>query len=116
MPKHLLFLLALTVTLLTAFLTLIINAPLSQSVPKSEMEKAINQSNHLYSLKKQTGEDLSTGPCLSDALMPGWVVDIAHNPRQSIDDLEENQCPSFREGRTQHFVELDTKGNFIRAQ
>lgn len=116
MPKHILLLLALTVIFLTGYLTLVLNAPSSQSVPKSQIETAINQANHLYSLKKQSGEDLSKGPCLSDALMPDWVVDIVHSPRQAIDDLVENQCPSFRQGRSRHFVELDTDGNLVRAE
>ena len=116
MPKHLLFLLALTVILLTAYATLAINASPFRSIPKSEVETAINQANHLFTLKKKSREDLSTGPCLSNALMPDWVVDIVHSPRQPIDDLPENQCPSYREGRASHFVELDTDGNLIRAQ
>ncbi len=116
MPKNLLLLLALTVIFLTGYLTLILNASSSQSVRKSEVETAINQANHLFSLKKQSGEDLSKGPCLSDALMPGWVVDIVHSPRQPIDDLEENQCPSFKQRKNQHFVELDTEGNLIKAE
>jgi hypothetical protein len=60
--------------------------------------------------------DFSCGPCLSDALMPDWVLDVAHNPRQAMDDLPSNQCPSFREGRAKHFVELDLEGNLIRAK
>ena len=48
--------------------------------------------------------------------MPGWVVDIAHSPRLSIDDLPENQCPAYLQGSAQHFVELDPKGNLIRAK
>lgn len=116
MPKNKLLLLVLTVILLVSYLTLAINAPLSQPVSKSEVETAINQANHLYNLKKQSGEDLSFGPCLSDALMPNWVLDIAHSPRQPVDDLAGNQCPSYLEGRTKHFVELDLDGNLINAK
>lgn len=116
MPKRKLFLLSLTVILLTACLTLIINASYPQPLPKSEIETAVNQAKHQFSLKKQSAEDLSSGPCLSDALMPNWVVDLVHSPRQPIDDLPENQCPSFRQGRSHHFVELDLNGNLIRAR
>lgn len=116
MSKKLLLLLSLTVILLTAYLTLAINAPLEQFVSKREVDTAINQAMLLYRSKIATGEDLSNGPCLSDALMPNWVVDIAHNPRLAIDDLPENQCPSFREGRSDHFVELDLGGSLIRAE
>lgn len=116
MPKNKLFLLALTVILVTAYIILAVNASLPQPTPKSEVETAINQAKHLYSLRKQEKEDFSTGPCLSDALMPNWVVDIVHNPRQEVDNLEGNQCPSYVQGRSSHFVELDTEGNLIRAK
>lgn len=116
MPKNLLFMLALTIILLTGYLTLAINADLSKSVSKAEVAIAINQANHLYRQEKEKGRDFSNGPCLSDALMPNWVLDIAHSPRLPIDDKRENQCPGFFEGRTQHFVELDPEGNLIRAK
>jgi hypothetical protein len=61
-------------------------------------------------------EDLSAGPCLSNNLIPDWVADIAHNPRQAVDDLPANQCSAYREGQAHHFVELDLDGNLIRAQ
>jgi len=48
--------------------------------------------------------------------MPGWVLDLVHNPRQPIDDLPENQCNSFVEGRSKHFVELDIEGDLIKAK
>lgn len=61
-------------------------------------------------------EDLSRGPCLSESLLPGWVADIAHNPRQVMDDEPANQCQNYRNGTATHFVELDTEGNLIRAE
>ena len=116
MPKNLLLVLALTIILLTGYLTLTINSGIPKPVAKSEVETAINQAKYFYKIKKESVEDLAAGPCLSDALMPNWVLDIAHNPRLPIDDLPENQCPSYREGRAQHFVELDVQGNLIRAR
>ena len=62
------------------------------------------------------GTDLSQGPCLSNNLIPGWVADIAHNPRIPNDDMPENQCSAYREGQAKHFIELDPEGNFIRAE
>ncbi len=114
MPKYLLLILILTIILLTASITLLKNTNWLKAASKKEIDTAVNQAKLLYSIKK--GEDISTGPCLSDALMPNWVLDIAHSPRQSIDDLPENQCPSYREGRSKHFVELDIDGNLIRAE
>ena len=61
------------------------------------------------------GEDLSAGPCLDNSeRFPGWVIDIAHSPRQPADDLPANQCSAFREGHAMSFIELDASGNLIR--
>lgn len=81
-----------------------------------QLDTAVNQAQHIYKLKIQTGEDLSSGPCISNALMPGWVVDIVHSPRQEIDDLPQNQCSAYLEGRAKHFVELDLEGDVIRVR
>ncbi len=63
--------------------------------------------------KKQT--NLERGPCLSNNIEHGWVCDVAHNPREEIDNFPENQCEAFRNGTAKHFVELDTECNLIRA-
>ncbi|OGE16119.1 hypothetical protein A3F00_04285 [Candidatus Daviesbacteria bacterium RIFCSPHIGHO2_12_FULL_37_11] len=81
-----------------------------------EVDVAVNQAQHVYNLRIQTGEDLSNGPCISNALMPGWVVDIVHNPRQEVDNLPENQCSAYLEGKAAHFVELDLEGNVTRVK
>ena len=115
MSKKLLFSVSLIVILLTTYLTLVINSSLA-TVSKNDIDTAVNQAKYQYKLKKATGENLSDGPCLSDALLPNWVVDIVHSPRLPIDDLPENQCPSYRQGRAKHFVELDLEGRLVRAQ
>lgn len=79
-------------------------------------EAAVTEAKALYALKEGQGMDFSSGPCLSDNLLPDWVADIAHNPREEVDDLSENQCPSYRAGTNKHFVELDTAGQLIRAE
>ena len=62
----------------------------------------------------QRGENLSRGPCLSNQIVEDWVCDVAHWPREEIDNLKENQCPAY--GSTaHHFVEVDPQCNFIRA-
>lgn len=116
MPKIILLSLVLTVILLTAYLTLVFNFGSSEMIPKKELETAINQAKYFYNQKKMRGEDFSNGPCLSNALMPGWVVDIVHEPRKAIDDRLENQCSAYSEGSAKHFVELDIDGNFVRAR
>lgn len=58
--------------------------------------------------------DLSNGPCLSNNIADGYVCDVAHNPREDIDNLKENQCNEF--GKTRHhFVEVDENCNIIRV-
>lgn len=116
MPKLALLALASMVIIITAVATLLFNNVGQRTPSKSESDTASNQAKFLYRQKKDRGEDLSSGPCLSNALMPNWVADIAHNPRLPIDDLQANQCPAYLEGRAQHFVELDPSGNLIRAK
>ena len=79
-------------------------------------DTAVAQAQHFFKLKAQTPEDVRDGPCLSNDLMPGWVADLAHKPRLAVDDLPENQCSSFLEGKAEHFVELDPQGNVIRVR
>jgi hypothetical protein len=74
------------------------------------------QAKTLFRNLQIEGVDISNGPCLSNDLMPDWVADIAHNPRQPIDNLPENQCSAFLEGKAHHFIELDLDGNLIRTQ
>lgn len=69
---------------------------------------------NLYIQKKAQGVDMENGPCLG-TIGPDWVLDIAHKPRLPIDDLPQNQCVDFREGRAHHFIELDPNGKLIRS-
>lgn len=116
MPKLTLLAIALIVIVLTGSATVYFNSREPKGIPKSEIDTAINQAKFLYRQRKASKEDFLTGPCLSNALMPDWVVDVVHSPRSSIDDLPENQCPAYIEGKAHHFVELDTEGNLIRAR
>ncbi len=76
---------------------------------------AVARARELYQQKRAEGVDFSHGPCLSNNLISDWVADIAHNPRIPVDDLPENQCAAFREGKAHHFVELDPNGILIRV-
>lgn len=81
----------------------------------TEYDNAVSTALKVF--KEQTrGMDLSNGPCLTNDLIPNWVADIVHNPREQVDNLSENQCPAYLEGRAKHFVELDQKGNIIRVK
>jgi hypothetical protein len=88
----------------------------SSGASQGDEDKAIAAAKFLYA--GQAKRDLRNGPCLSESL-PGlsdWAVDIAHDPRQPVDDVPANQCQSFRDGETHHFVELTPDGRLIRAQ
>jgi hypothetical protein len=62
------------------------------------------------------GQNLSVGPCLLNPIPnTDYVCDIAHSPRQEIDNLPENQCSSFREGKAKHFIEVTPECKFIKA-
>ncbi len=65
------------------------------------------------------GQEIGPGPCLLDPI-PGlddWVCDVAHNPRKLlIDNKIENQCLSYREARSAHFVEVDPECKVITAK
>lgn len=102
----------------SSFLVFITNNAPSKYKPGiwPEADRAVSQANHVYNLAKQRGVDFSAGPCLSNSLISGWVLDTAHNPRQPIDDKQENQCGTFLDGQATHFVELDLEGNLIRIK
>jgi len=88
------------------------------SVNKTVITKnaAIAAAKTLFVNAEASGTDFSSGPCISNSLMTDWVADVAHNPRTPADDLPENQCSAYRDGTAHHFVELDTNGQFIRAE
>jgi len=83
---------------------------------QTDKDLAIIRAKAVFNVQNSQGMDMSSGPCLSNDLMPDWVLDVAHNPRQEIDNLPENQCASYLEGKANHFVELDPDGNLIKVQ
>lgn len=83
---------------------------------QAEKDLAIAKAQNLFKQKVAAGEDMSNGPCLADEIIPDWSADLLHDPREEVDDLEENQCQFYHEGKTHHYVELDMNGNLIRAE
>lgn len=81
-----------------------------------EADKAVAQAQYIYNQTKGQGVDFKNGPCLSNALIDGWVLDLAHHPREPIDNLPENQCKAYLEGSVKHFVEMDIKGSLLRVK
>jgi len=87
-------------------------------VSQSDRDKAVDAAQAAFLQLQATGRDLSAGPCISESLseLPDWVADIAHDPRESIDDEAANQCQRYRSGEAHHFVELNIDGQLIRAE
>lgn len=67
--------------------------------------------------QRAAGTSLENGPCLLNPIpkFPEWVCDVAHKPRQEIDNLPENQCSAFRSGAATHFVEVSPECEIIRV-
>ncbi len=116
--KKILFVTVLVITTVTAFFVLYFQKVSSFKYKEGsspEYDKAVITALDVYR-REAKGMDLSSGPCLTNDLIFGWVVDIVHSPRQDLDNLPENQCPAYLEGRAKHFVELDQSGNVVRVK
>ena len=85
-------------------------------VSSEERDRAIEAAQQVYTQERVRGTDVSNGPCIAEEVIDDWSVDIAHDPRQDVDDQPENQCQFYRDGKTHHFVELDPDGKLIRAR
>jgi hypothetical protein len=81
----------------------------------AEREVAIAAAHVAYEEAAAGGTDFADGPCLG-VVLENWVADVAHDPREEVDDRPENQCGAFRSGEVEHFVELDPEGDLIRAE
>ena len=93
------------------------SAAVPVSLPESDRAAMVHYGQERLTERLEAGENLSAGPCLDNGeRFLGWVIDIAHDPREAIDDLPENQCSAYRNGRTTNFIELDPTGNLIRIQ
>ena len=75
----------------------------------------VAKAKQAYADAKAQGVDMSRGPCLG-VVAPDWVADVAHDPRQDVDDDPANQCAGYRNGTAHHFVELDPTGELIHSQ
>ncbi len=80
--------------------------------------KQISQCVYLCAKAYEERRDLRNGPCLSE-LYPqywnftDWVCDVAHWPRQDIDNTPSYMCSSF--GKTAHnFIEVNPDCEPIR--
>ena len=87
----------------------------SPSPAFSTTDEALKNALNLYLQKRREGVDMTNGPCLGK-IAADWVLDIAHNPRQPVDNQPQNQCAQYKEGTVHHFIELDPEGKFINAR
>ena len=87
-------------------------------VSNDEQNRAVAAAKQAYQQAVTRGDDLEKGPCIAESLpdLADWVADIAHDPREDVDDDPENQCERYRQGDASHFVELDPDGELIRAE
>jgi len=87
------------------------------SVSKDEQSRAVSAARAAYATAQTKGTDFANGPCIAEQLpnLPDWSVDVAHDPRQAVDNQPANQCQDYRQGKTHHFVELDPNGKLIRT-
>lgn len=107
----------LQLTLICAAILTACSSPLSGPKPTpvtNDETRAVQAAKKLYEERKTKGDEFKS-QCLSEDIIPGWVADIAHQPRTPEDEDPANQCAAFRDGRAKHFVELDPDGNFLRA-
>jgi hypothetical protein len=88
------------------------------SASESEKDQVVAAAQKAFQRLRLSGADLSQGPCISESLpdADGWVADVAHDPREDVDDQPENQCQRYRDGEADHFVELTPEGELIRAE
>jgi hypothetical protein len=104
--------------LILAFIGLVIISGCVQYGPPEPFDPAKAE---CIALCKASELNLSNGPCLSDGnpswkFSDFWVCDVAHSPREAVDDIPENQCADFREGKAHHFVEVSPQCVFIRME
>lgn len=90
-------------------------------------EKAPSKEENLETLKQkciqacenavEKGKDLSNGPCILDPMEnEDWVCDVAHEPRQPVDNQRKNQCDAWHSGKAKHFIEVTPTCEFIKAR
>jgi hypothetical protein len=98
-------------------MALLLAAGCGDDASEEDRDRAIAEAMEAYERVEGT-EDLERGPCIAEQLpgVPDWVADIAHDPRQAVDDDPANQCQRYRDGEASHFVELTPAGELIRAE
>ena len=94
---------------------LLVLAACGGGASESEKDAAVAAARQAYDEAVEQGVDMSNGPCLG-VIMDNWVADVAHDPREDIDDEPANQCEAYRRGDADHFVELAPDGTVISVE
>jgi hypothetical protein len=83
------------------------------NLPQAAFDACLASCTHT----RDAGDAMENGPCLLDPIPvdPDWVCDIAHSPRVAADNLPENQCSFYRDGKSGHFIEFTPECGLIRA-
>ena len=79
----------------------------------SQQQEALLCANRLFSQERARNVSLNS-QCLGEC--DGYAVDIVHNPRTEVDDLQYNQCSDYLTGILTNFIEIDTNGNIVRVK
>ena len=87
---------AIAVLILAVFL-LLASKPW-ENKEENTLQRAVTLCINLCKQAKEKGMDLSSGPCLSNYLMEGWVCDVAHWPRKDIDNKPRTSVPPSERG------------------
>mgnify|MGYP001598639841 CR=1 FL=1 len=80
-----------------------------------EQQDVVSCALDLYNQEKNKLTDKATefsSQCLGSC--GDYAVDIVHVPRTNEDNLAENQCSDYREGKVSKFIELDKAGEIVR--
>jgi len=77
------------------------------------VEDVVQYGQAIWTKLRADGVDLAAGPCLDDGeRYPGWAIDLVRGER--IDNLPENRCPSFEDGKASRLIELSLSGDVVR--
>ncbi len=96
--------------------TVLLSGCISQTEIQTDVEKASLACVNECKTWLNAGKDLRNGPCLLNPIpeLPDWVCDVAHSPRQDMDNNPENQCSVY--GKTaKHFIEINPNCELIRT-
>lgn len=107
------------VLVLFALISMLLVSGCTGNRDQTPKERAQQRCIEECQLEVSKGTYLEDGPCISDINprwnVGDWVCDVAHDPRQDIDNVPKNQCAEFREGEASHFVEVTPDCQLIRA-